>query len=113
MVLQERTHQVKSQSTTSPRSTAPRGTDGEDSVQAYFHRLARVPLLTREGEVELAQRIEQGELTILSALVSSPFAVRELVAIADELAEGKMRLRDLTRNSVESESPTDEQVATA
>ncbi|WP_394828728.1 sigma-70 family RNA polymerase sigma factor [Pendulispora albinea] len=86
--------------------------DGEDSVQAYFHRLARVPLLTREGEVELAQKIEQGELMILSALVSSPFAVRELVAIADELAEGKMRLRDLTRNSVESESPTDEQVAT-
>ncbi|WP_394850411.1 sigma-70 family RNA polymerase sigma factor [Pendulispora brunnea] len=91
---------------------ATRTVDGEDSVQAYFHRLARVPLLTREGEVELAQRIEQGELMILSALVSSSFAVRELVAIADELAEGKMRLRDLTRNSVESESPTDEQLAT-
>ena len=69
-------------------------------------------MLTREGEVELAQRIEQGELMILSALVSSPFAVRELVSLADELAEGKMRLRDLTRSSVESESPTDEQLAT-
>ena len=121
MAFQERIHQVKSSSTSRtpsshapPRSPAasPRTPDGEDSVQAYFARLAHVPLLTREGEVELAQRIEQGELTIVSALVSSPFAVRELVSLADELAEGKLRLRDLTRNSVESENPAEEQIAT-
>ena len=112
MVFQERAHQVKSPSTSRSPAPATRAVDGEDSVQAYFHRLSRVPLLTREGEVELAQRIEQGELMILSTLVASPFAVRELVSLADELAEGKLRLRDLTRNSVESESPSDEQMAT-
>lgn len=92
--------------------TSPRTTESEDAVQSYFHRLSRVPLLTREGEVELAQRIEQGELTILSALVASPFAIRELVALADELAEGRLRLRDLTRNAIDSEDPEEERAAT-
>ncbi len=109
-----RSHASASQAPSRPASGAgARTPDGEDSVQAYFARLARVPLLTREGEVELAQQIEQGELTILSALVSSPFAVRELIIIADELADGKLRLRDLTRNSIDSENPDDEQLATA
>jgi RNA polymerase primary sigma factor len=106
MALQERNHTVKSQ------MTSPRTTESEDAVQAYFHRLSKVPLLTREGEVELARRIEKGELTILSALVNSRFAVKELVVLADELAEGRLRLRDLTRNAIESEDPDEEAAAT-
>ena len=74
----------------------------EDAVRTYFRQLARCPLLTREGEVEIAQRIEEGEKRILRALVDSPLAVVELIRIADELAEGRLRLREVTRNSEEA-----------
>ncbi|HEY6458654.1 MAG TPA: sigma-70 factor domain-containing protein, partial [Polyangiaceae bacterium] len=51
-----------------------------DAVTTYFEQLARVPLLTREGEVDLARRIEDGERKTLRAIVASPVAARELGA---------------------------------
>ena len=84
---------------------------GEDAVQVYFHRLAKVPLLTREGEVELAKKIERGEMRIVEALIQSPLALRELVALGDELAEGRLRVRDVTRSPIEGDAPEDEEEA--
>jgi len=52
--------------------------------------------------VEIAQRIEEGEKRILRALVDSPLAVLELTRIADDLAQGRIRLREVTRNSEEA-----------
>ncbi len=75
----------------------------EDSIRAYYRKLGRVALLTREGEVSLARRIEQAEGHIVRALVASPIAVRELASVGEELREAKLRARDVTRNPADEE----------
>ncbi|NOU27807.1 MAG: sigma-70 family RNA polymerase sigma factor [Polyangiaceae bacterium] len=66
--------------------------------------MSRVQLLTREGEVALAKRIELGERTVLEALVDSTLACGEFARIADELKKGKVRVRDLVRNVDDEEA---------
>ena len=94
---------------TTPATTAPHN-DMEplESVDVYFRRMARVPLLTREGEVELAQRIELGERTMLEALVDSAVAAEEFSRIAEEVKNGRLRVRDLVRNVDDEEAQNPE-----
>jgi RNA polymerase primary sigma factor len=75
-----------------------------DAVTTYFEQLARVPLLTRDGEVHLAKRIEEGERQALRAIVSNPTGARELAATGRALREAKLRLRDVTRATVDEEA---------
>jgi RNA polymerase primary sigma factor len=75
-----------------------------DAVTTYFEQLSRVPLLTREGEVQLAMRIEDGERQGLSALVASPVGARELGALGRSLRNKKLRLRDVTRATVDDDA---------
>jgi RNA polymerase primary sigma factor len=75
----------------------------EDSIRAYCRKLGRVPLLTREGEVVLARRIEEAEARIVRALVASPEAVAEIVRIGEEVRAGRLRARDVTRNPADEE----------
>jgi RNA polymerase primary sigma factor len=75
----------------------------EDSVRAYYRKLGRVPLLTREGEVTLARRIESAEKQIAMALVAASIAVKELSAIGQELRSGRLRAREVTRNPADEE----------
>jgi RNA polymerase primary sigma factor len=70
-----------------------------------------VPLLTREGEVDLARRIEDGERRTLRAIVASPAGARELAAIGRALRDKKLRLRDVTRATVDDEGDDEERVA--
>ncbi len=79
-----------------------------DAVTTYFEQLARVPLLTREGEVELAKRIEDGERQALCAIVGSPIGARELGALGRALRDRKLRLRDVTRATVDDDGGDDE-----
>jgi RNA polymerase primary sigma factor len=92
------------------RPSAP-GDSSSDAVTTYFEQLARVPLLTREGEVELAKRIEEGERHALRAIVSSSVGARELGALGKALRDKKVRLRDVTRATVDDESGDDEDSA--
>ncbi len=92
------------------RSSSP-GDSSSDAVTTYFEQLARVPLLTREGEVELAKRIEEGERHALRAIVSSSVGARELGALGKALRDKKVRLRDVTRATVDDESGDDEDSA--
>jgi RNA polymerase primary sigma factor len=62
-----------------------------------------VALLTREGEVELARRIEGAEAKIVHTLVATPIAVRELCAVGEELRHGKLRAREVTRQPLDEE----------
>ncbi len=62
-----------------------------------------MPLLTREGEVALARRIENAEKEVARALVSSQFAIHELSRIGAELRAGRLRARDVTRNPADEE----------
>ena len=79
-----------------------------DAVTTYFEQLARVPLLTREGEVELAKRIEDGERQALTAIVGSQIGARELGALGKALRDRKLRLRDVTRATVDDDGGDDE-----
>ena len=79
-----------------------------DAVTTYFEQLARVPLLTREGEVDLARRIEEGERRALRAIVASPIGARELAALGKAVRNRKLRLRDITRTTLDEEGADEE-----
>ena len=81
--------------------------EAEEAVDMYFRKMAQVSLLTREGEVGLAQRIEEGERNIIGAIVDSPFAAAELEHISQHLYKGKLKVRDVVRN-VDDEDAFDE-----
>ena len=84
------------------QSSASVSPDG-DTIGAYYQKIGRVGLLTREGEVELARRIETAEAKILQALVATPVAVQELCLVGDELGSGKLRAREVTRHPIDEE----------
>jgi len=87
-------------------------TDGPtDAVTTYFEQLARVPLLTREGEVDLARRIEDGERRVLRAMLGAPASAREIAAVGRALHEKKLRLRDVTRATVDEDADDEDHAA--
>jgi RNA polymerase primary sigma factor len=67
-----------------------------------------VPLLTREGEVHLAKRIEDGERQALRALVGCPIGARELSTLGRALRDRKLRLRDVTRTTLDEDVDDEE-----
>jgi RNA polymerase primary sigma factor len=66
-----------------------------DPVRMYLREMGTVPLLSREGEVEIAKRIEHGQKVVLKALSRSPLVVRELLNIADKLKKDLIAIRDV------------------
>ena len=66
-----------------------------DPVRMYLREMGTVPLLDREGEVEIAQRIEQGEWTIYEALCENPLVLRELLRLNELAQKDKRVLREL------------------
>ena len=56
-----------------------------DPVRMYLREMGTVPLLSREGEVEIAKRIEHGQKVVLKALSRSPLVVREILNVGDQL----------------------------
>ena len=74
-----------------------------DPVRLYLREMGVVPLLTREGEVTIAQRIERGQLKAQKAISRSPIAVEELLRIGDKLEEGKISIREIVNFSEQAE----------
>ena len=66
-----------------------------DPVRMYLREMGTVPLLTREGEVAIAKRIERGKLSILKAVSRMPLVVRQVIDMGDGLKSGERALRDL------------------
>ncbi len=66
-----------------------------DPVRMYLREMGTVPLLTREGEVEIAKRIERGQLKVLKALSRSPIAIRELIALGEDLKKGVRSIKEV------------------
>jgi RNA polymerase primary sigma factor len=82
-----------------------------DPVRMYLRKMGSVSLLTREGEVEIAKRIEQGEHAVLAAILNSPIAVREIVDIGDKLRKHKVRVKDIIRDAEDDDQEFDEEEA--
>jgi RNA polymerase primary sigma factor len=74
-----------------------------DPVRMYLRKMGSVSLLTREGEVEIAKRIEQGEHQILGAILNSPIAVREIIDLGDKLRKQKVRIKDLVKDAEDAD----------
>ena len=66
-----------------------------DPVRMYLREMGTVPLLTREGEVEIAKRIERGQLRVLKAISRSPIVIREIVALAEDLKRGVRNVKEV------------------
>ena len=66
-----------------------------DPVRMYLREMGTVPLLTREGEVEIAKRIERGQLRVLKALSRSPIVIREILAIGEDLKRGVRSIKEI------------------
>jgi RNA polymerase primary sigma factor len=69
-----------------------------DPVRIYLREAGSVALLTREGEVEIAKRIEEGERVMVHAVLGTPHALRYVLGVAEQLRAGEVRLRDLVRD---------------
>ncbi len=73
-------------------------TKSTDPVRMYLRKMGSVSLLTREGEVEIAQRIEAGEKQVLDVVMRSSIGIMEVISLGEELKKGKLRLKDLVRD---------------
>jgi RNA polymerase primary sigma factor len=65
-----------------------------DPVRMYLREMGTVPLLTRDGEIELARRIERGESSVARALSRSPLVIREIISMREELLARPERVAD-------------------
>jgi RNA polymerase primary sigma factor len=80
-----------------------------DPVRMYLRKMGSVCLLTREGEVEIAKRIEQGERQVLEVLLSSDIAIQDIIGLGNKLREEKIRLKDVVDKPEDLLRSTDDQ----
>ena len=83
---------------------------GADPVKLYLKKMGSVSLLTREGEVEIAKRIEEGELEILRALLVSKLGTIAIVELGERLETARTKVKDVIRGVDEEISVDDEKV---
>ena len=66
-----------------------------DPVRMYLREMGTVPLLTREGEVEIAKRIERGQMRVMKAISRSPIVIREIVGLGEDLKRGVRNIKEV------------------
>ncbi|HMJ08160.1 MAG TPA: RNA polymerase sigma factor RpoD [Pyrinomonadaceae bacterium] len=82
-----------------------------DPVRLYLREMGIVPLLTREGEVTIAKRIERGQMKTQKSISRSPIAVERLLKIGEDLAVGKASIRETVAFSEQAEISLEEDKA--
>ena len=68
---------------------------GNDPVRMYLREMGAVPLLTRDGEIEIARRIERGQNTVMKTLSRSPLVIQEVLNLAEEVRRGTVAAREV------------------
>jgi RNA polymerase primary sigma factor len=82
-----------------------------DPVRLYLREMGSVSLLTREGEVEIAKKIESGKREVLSIVLNCPMAVKEVIHLGRAILAGKVEIREVTNEIDEEEtSPEEEKI---
>ncbi len=66
-----------------------------DPVRMYLREMGTVPLLTREGEVEIAKRIERGQLRVMKAVSRSTIVIREIIGLGEDLKRGVRNIKEV------------------
>ncbi len=82
-----------------------------DPVRLYLREMGIVPLLTREGEVTIAKRIERGQIKTRKAISRSPIAVERLIKLGDDLQKGRATIRETVAFSEQAEISLEEDKA--
>jgi RNA polymerase primary sigma factor len=80
-----------------------------DPVRMYLREMGTVPLLTREGEVAIAKRIEQGKLAVIKTISRTPKVTQEVLEMGEQLKRGERTVRELV--VFNEEEITDEKIA--
>jgi RNA polymerase primary sigma factor len=80
-----------------------------DPVRLYLRKMGTVSLLTREGEVEIAKRIEEGERRVLQVVLNSSVAIEEILQLGDKLRQGKIRVKEVVKDADDEDAEFDEQ----
>ncbi len=80
-----------------------------DPVRMYLREMGTVPLLTREGEVEIARRIERGKLAVVKSISRTPLIARKVIQLGEALHNGERTIRELV--IFNDEEITDERIA--
>ena len=80
-----------------------------DPVRMYLREMGSVSLLTREGEVEIAKRIEEGEKDVASVILNTPITVKEVVALGDRLRKAQIIAAEISKEVEEEELEEDEE----
>jgi RNA polymerase primary sigma factor len=80
-----------------------------DPVRMYLRKMGLVSLLTREGEVEIAKRIEEGERRVLQVVLKSSVAIAEILNLGDQLRKQTIRVKEVVKDADEEDPEFDEQ----
>ncbi|HWH61085.1 MAG TPA: RNA polymerase sigma factor region1.1 domain-containing protein, partial [Terriglobales bacterium] len=81
----------------------------QDPVRIYLREMASVPLLTREGEVVIAKRIERGQLVVMKIVTRSPVVIKEIIAVGEGLRNGVRSIKEIMQ--FDDEELTDAKIA--
>jgi RNA polymerase primary sigma factor len=123
MLVQLRNHDVEVVDGSQPRAPkpkdGPRMRDDDDSgsevygksndpVRMYLRRMGEVPLLTREGEVEIAKRIEDGELEIFDLIMKTEIAIAEILELEDKIRRDRIGIKTVVKDLDEDDEVGDE-----
>jgi RNA polymerase primary sigma factor len=79
-----------------------------DPVRMYLREMGTVPLLTREGEVTIAKRIERGQLVVMKSVTRSPIVIKELIAVGEDLRKGTRSIKEIVQ--FDDEELTEEKI---
>ncbi len=80
-----------------------------DPVRMYLREMGSVSLLTREGEVEIAKKIESGKREVLSVVLNFPMAVKEIINLGNAIKAEKIEIREVTNEIDEEETSLEEE----
>ncbi len=81
---------------------------GTDPVRLYLRKMGSVSLLTREGEVEIARRIEKGEREIVRSMLMSPLGTYEIINLGKRLDQGRIKVKSIFRGLEDEDTQYDE-----
>src|SRR6516164_3951143 len=84
-------------------------TKSQDPVRIYLREMGSVPLLTREGEVVIAKRMERGQLVVMKAITRSPLVIKAIIAVGDDLRKGARSIKEIVQ--FDDEELTDAKLA--
>ena len=80
-----------------------------DPVRMYLREMGQVSLLTREGEVEIAKRIEEGEALVTRVIMKTPIAFKEIISLGERLEKGQINVAEVTKEYEEEEGSEEEE----